>query len=233
MAADRAQAAGTVGRRPARAVLFDLDGTLVDSAPDLAGAVNDLRERHRLPPLPYEQLRPMVGTGARGMVGVAFQVGPDDERFPALRDAFLALYADRLLKLTTVFQAVVPVLHGLSAQGVPWGIVTNKATRYAEPLVAGLGLLQHAAVLVCGDTTPHAKPHPEPLFEAARRLGLPPADCVYVGDDHRDVVAGRAAGMPTLAAAWGYLGDGEPVHAWGADAVLAEPAQLLNWLQLA
>jgi len=236
MADDRSQPAVPtvpVGRRAARAVLFDLDGTLVDSAPDLAGAANDLREQHRLPPLPYEQLRPMVGSGARGMVGAAFQVGPDDERFPVLRDAFLALYANRLLKLTTVFQAVAPVLDGLAQRGLPWGIVTNKAARFAEPLVAGLGPLQRSAVLICGDTTPHAKPHPEPLLEAARRLGLDPGHCVYVGDDHRDVVAGRAAGMPTLAAAWGYLGNAEPVEAWGADAILAEPTQLLNWLQLA
>jgi len=205
VAFDRLPAGG--GVRPAvRAVLFDLDGTLVDSAPDLAGAANDLRARHGQAPLPYERLRPMVGSGARGMVGAAFQVGPDDARFAALRDEFLALYAGRLLKLTTVFDAVVPVLDGLTALGQPWGIVTNKVARFAEPVVEGLGLHRRASVLICGDTTPHAKPHPEPLFEAARRLGLSPAECVYVGDDHRDVLAGRAAGMPTLAAAWGYLG---------------------------
>jgi N-acetyl-D-muramate 6-phosphate phosphatase len=217
----------------ARAVLFDLDGTLVDSAPDLAGAANDLRAAHGLPALGVERLRPMVGSGARGMVGLAFGVAPGDARFEPLRDAFLDHYAARLLQQTCVFDAVQPVLDALAAAGLPWGIVTNKATRFAEPVVQGLGLHRRAAVLVCGDTTPHAKPHPAPLLEAARRLGLSGADCVYVGDDLRDVQAGRAAGMPTLAAAWGYLGQGEPVHAWGADDVLPTPDALLKWLELA
>lgn len=219
------------GRGRARAVLFDLDGTLIDSAPDLAGAANDLRAAHGLPPLPYAQLRPMVGSGARGMVGVAFGVAPGDARFDDLKDAFLARYAQRLLQETAVFEAMRPVLAALESAALPWGIVTNKHTRFAAPVVEGLRLT--AATLVCGDTTPHAKPHPAPLLEAARRLALSPSDCIYVGDDLRDVQAGRAAGMPALAAAWGYLGDGEAVDAWGADAVLPDPAALLNWLELA
>jgi len=217
----------------AAAVLFDLDGTLVDSAPDLAGAANDLRVAQGLDPLPYERLRPMVGTGARGMVGVAFGLAPGDDGFEPLRDAFLARYAERLLQATHVFDAVEPMLAALEASGLRWGIVTNKAMRYAEPVVRGLALEARAAALIAGDTTPFSKPHPEPLFEAARRLGLSPGDCIYVGDDHRDIVAGRAAGMRTLAAGWGYLGCGEPIHAWGADAVLENPAALLNWLELA
>lgn len=218
---------------PVDAVLFDLDGTLIDSAPDLAGAANDLRARHGLDALPYEALRPMVGAGARGMVGVAFGLRPGEEGFEPLRDAFLARYAERLLDRTHVFEAVEPVLQALSAAGVPWGIVTNKVTRYAEPVVRGLGLDSRAGVLIAGDTTAHAKPHPAPLLEAARRLGREAGRCVYVGDDHRDMQAGRAAGMATLAAGWGYLGQGEHIDAWGADAVLQEPAQLLNWLRLA
>ena len=214
-------------------LLFDLDGTLVDSAPDLAGAANDLRQVHGLPSLPYEALRPMVGTGARGMVGVAFGVAPGEDRFADLRDAFLARYAERLLQSTRVFDAMAPVLDRLDAAGQRWGIVTNKAMRFAEPIVAGLGLSARAAVVIAGDTTPYAKPHPEPLLEAARRLGMAPAACAYVGDDERDVVAGRAAGMITLAAAWGYLGQGEPVGGWGADHVLSSPAELLQWLNLA
>ncbi|MBZ8138852.1 phosphoglycolate phosphatase [Rubrivivax gelatinosus] len=217
----------------AAAVLFDLDGTLVDSAPDLAGAANDLRCAQGLAPLPYERLRPMVGTGARGMVGVAFGLAPGDPGFEALRDAFLARYAARLLDETRIFETVEPVLAALDAAGLRWGIVTNKAMRYAEPVVRGLALDVRVGALVAGDTTPFSKPHPEPLLEASRRLGVLPADCVYVGDDHRDIVAGRAAGMRTLAAGWGYLGSGEPIEAWGADAVLADPIALLQWLEVA
>jgi phosphoglycolate phosphatase len=214
-------------------VLFDLDGTLVDSAPDLAGAANDLRAMHGLPPMAFELLRPWVGAGARGMVGAALEVRPGDDRYETLRDRFLALYESRLLRLTRVFDAMQPVLHALARASVPWGIVTNKASRFALPLVRGLDLEAAAAAVVCGDTTPHAKPHPAPLQEAARRLGLATCDCVYVGDDLRDVQAGRAAGMPTLAAAWGYLGGDEAIDTWGADAVLAQPDALLNWLELA
>lgn len=220
-------------RQRISAVLFDLDGTLVDSAPDLAGAANDLRAHHGLPPLPYEALRPVVGSGARGMVAAAFGRVPGDVEFEALRDAFLARYAERLLQLTRVFDRMTPVLQQLRAAGLPWGIVTNKAQRFAQPVVAGLPALAASAVLVCGDTTPHAKPHPAPLWAAAQQMGVDAAHCVYVGDDERDIVAGRAAGMVTLAAAWGYLGQGEPVHAWAADAVLDQPAALLNWLELA
>ena len=213
-------------------LLFDLDGTLIDSAPDLAGATNDLRASHGLPPLPYDTLRPMVGSGARGMVGVAFGVTPDDLRFAEFRDAFLARYAERLLDQTQVFAAMAPVLDALDAAGFRWGIVTNKAMRFTAPLVEGLGLSARAAVVIAGDSTPHAKPHPAPLLEAARRMGVAAAGCIYIGDDHRDIVAGRAAGMATLAAAWGYLGQGEPVHTWGADGVLSSPADLLQWLEL-
>ena len=220
-------------RGDVRAVLFDLDGTLIDSAPDLAGAANDLRAEHGLAPLPYAELRPMVGTGARGMVGAAFGVAPGDPRFEPLRDAFLARYEARMLQETALFDAMRPVLQALQAAGLPWGIVTNKAARFAEPLVHGLGLAATAATLICGDTTPHAKPHPAPLLEAALRLSLAPSACIYVGDDHRDIVAGRAAAMPSLAAGWGYLGRGEAIDAWGADAVLPVPDALLKWLELA
>jgi len=215
------------------AVLFDLDGTLIDSAPDLAGAANDLRQAQGMPPLPFASLRPMVGAGARGMVGVAFGAKPGDAEFESLRDAFLARYEQRMLQQTAVFDAMQPVLQSLETAGVRWGVVTNKASRFTEPIVDGLRLRARLAALVCGDTTPHSKPHPAPLLEAARQLGIDAAACVYVGDDARDVVAGRAAGMATLAAQWGYLGNGAGIHEWGADAVLGEPSQLLNWLQLA
>jgi phosphoglycolate phosphatase len=214
-------------------ILFDLDGTLIDSAPDLAGAANDLRRARGLDIVAYEKLRPLVGSGARGMIGGAFGVAPGDVGFEALRDEFLARYAQRLLQQTSIFAQMVPVLDRLDALGLRWGIVTNKALRYAEPVAAGLGLLARAAVLIGGDSTPFSKPHPAPLLEAARRIGAEPVHCVYVGDDHRDVVAGRAAGMSTLAAAWGYLGQGEAIDAWGADAVIEQPLALLRWLEVA
>ena len=214
------------GPRPA-AVLFDLDGTLIDSAPDLAGACNDMRIERGLAALPYERLRAMVGSGARGMVGVGFGLTPDDAGYLELRDEFLRRYEARMTQHTRVFPTVPELLGGLGEAGIAWGIVTNKATRFAAPLVAALGLVPSAHALVCGDTTPHSKPHPAPLLEAARRLGLPPAACVYVGDDRRDVDAGRAAGMRTVVAAWGYLGSGESPDAWAADAIIAAPAELL------
>lgn len=217
--------------RPVHAVLFDLDGTLVDSALDLGGAGNDLRERRGLPPLPLEVFRPLTGTGARGMLRVALGTTPEDADFEALKDEYLAIYATRLTRLTRVFDAMAPVLDALDAAALPWGIVTNKHSRFAEPVVAGTGLATRSRVLVCGDTTARAKPFPDPLLEAARRLAVDPAHCLYVGDDLRDIQAGQAAGMGTVAAAWGYLGDGEPIEAWGADHLARTPAGLLEVLR--
>ncbi len=216
----------------ARAVLFDLDGTLIDSAPDLAGAGNDMRAARGLAVLPLAHFRPMVGSGARGMIDRAFGVQPDDPEFTALRDEFLQRYEGRMTQETAVFPKLVPVLTALCERAVPWAIVTNKATRFSVPLVGALSLLRGAATLVCGDTTPHAKPHPEPLLEAARRIGFEPRECVYVGDDLRDVQAGRAAGMSTVAVRWGYLGAGEPIEAWGADHIIDLPMDLLKLLTL-
>jgi phosphoglycolate phosphatase len=213
-----------------QAVLFDLDGTLVDSAPDLAGAANDLRGEHGMAPLPFERLRPMVGSGARGMVGVAFGSKPGEDRYEGLRTRFLEIYAGRLLQSTTVFDGVWPVLETLESRGIAWGIVTNKAHHLAHAVSSGLGLHPRAAVLVGGDTTPYAKPHPEPLREASRRIGCDPAACLYVGDDLRDMQAARAAGMGALAALWGYLGEGDPPSAWGADHLLPDPGALLAHL---
>jgi N-acetyl-D-muramate 6-phosphate phosphatase len=215
------------------AVLFDLDGTLVDSAPDLAGAANELRQAHGLEPLAFEHLRPMVGSGARGMVNAAFGINPGDARFEALRTDFLARYEARILRETRVFGHMEPVLAALEQCGLPWGIVTNKIARFSVPLVEGLGLMPRCAVLISGDSTAHAKPHPQPLLEAASRMGLAPQRCIYIGDDRRDVEAGRSACMPTLAAGWGYLGRDESAHEWNADAVLAHPDELLNWLGMA
>ncbi|MBV8125464.1 MAG: phosphoglycolate phosphatase [Burkholderiaceae bacterium] len=215
-----------------RAVLFDLDGTLIDSAPDLAGAANEMRSVRGLEPLPYEHLRPMVGSGARGMLAASLQVAPDHDEFDALRHEFLHRYEQRMLQATYVFESVRPLLEELQRQGVPWGIVTNKAERFALPVTRALGLFDQAACVVGGDTTPHSKPHPEPLLEAARRLNLPASQCVYVGDDERDMLAGHAAGMLTVAAAWGYLGHEAQVDRWGANFVIEHPLELLSCVQL-
>lgn len=215
------------------AVLFDLDGTVIDSAPDLAGAANEMRRVRGLPDAPYERLRATVGSGARGLVGEAFGVVPGDEDFIALRDEFLARYELRLTNETRVFAQIGVLLDALDAQVVPWGIVTNKAIRYAEPVTRALGLYDRAAVVIGGDSTPHSKPHPEPLLEAARRMQIEPARCLYVGDDARDVQAGHAAGMLTVAVTWGYLGMGEPVEAWGAHHTIGNPLEILQLLRMA
>jgi phosphoglycolate phosphatase len=215
------------------AVLFDLDGTVVDSAPDLAGAVNDMRRARGLADAPYERLRAMVGSGARGLVGEAFGVVPGDSAFLELRDEFLARYESRLTQQTRVFEQVAPLLDALDEKAVLWGIVTNKAMRYADPLARALGLFDRAAVVIAGDTTPHSKPHPEPLLEAARRLQIDPARCLYVGDDLRDVQAGRAAGMRTAVVTWGYLGGGAPVESWGAHHTVDSAIDVLNLLAMA
>jgi len=209
-------------------VLFDLDGTLIDSAPDLGGAGNDMRVARALPELPLDQFRPLAGAGARGMVGIALGVAPADDGFAELRDEFLQRYEARLLQQTRVFAPVSPVLDRLEDAGIRWGIVTNKHSRYTTPVLQGLALHERAAVVISGDTTPHAKPHPAPLLEAARRLDVAPGSCVYVGDDVRDVQAGRAAGMTTLVAGWGYIAENEAIADWGADAVVEVPAEVLN-----
>jgi N-acetyl-D-muramate 6-phosphate phosphatase len=215
---------------PARikAVLFDLDGTLIDSAPDLAGAANDMRAARGLPELPLAHFRPMVGSGARGMLHRALAMDPEHPDFATAREEFLSRYESRMTRDTRVFPDVVPLLQDLLARAMPWAIVTNKAGRFSEPVVRALGLHVQARTLVSGDTMPHAKPHPAPLLEAARRIGVAAAECVYVGDDHRDVQAGRAAGMVTVAVAWGYLGQGETIETWGADHVIEHPNQLLQ-----
>jgi N-acetyl-D-muramate 6-phosphate phosphatase len=214
------------------AVLFDLDGTLVDSAPDLAGTLNDMRAARGLAPWPVAALRNHCGSGARGMLGEGLQIGPSDPGYLPLRDEFLDLYQARMLRHTTVFEPVLPMLRALRQRALPWGIVTNKAMRFAQPLCAALALHADAGALVGGDSTPYTKPHPAPLLEAARQLQCAPQSCVYLGDDPRDITAGRAAGMRTLVAAWGYTGAAPPVHTWGADAVLKSPKELLQWLDL-
>lgn len=212
------------------AVLFDLDGTLIDSAPDLGAAANQMRVARGMSVLPLESYRPMAGAGARGMVGVAFGVGVDDPAFVALRDEFFSNYAACMTQRTVAFDGVAQLIADLEQRSVPWGIVTNKSSRFTDPLTQAMSLFAGAGAVVSGDTTPHAKPHPEPLYEAARRLGVAPAQCVYVGDDERDVVAGLAAGMKTVAATYGYLGNKTEIKGWGAHAEINSPLALLQLL---
>lgn len=208
------------------AILFDLDGTLADTAPDLAAALNRLRADRGMAPAPYESLRPFASAGARGLIGAGLGLGPDAEEYEALRIAFLDYYAASLAKHSQLFDGVPALLDQLQAAGIRWGIVTNKAMRFTDPLVPLIGL-GHAGCVVSGDTTPHAKPHPAPLLEAAQRLDISPIQCWYVGDDRRDIQAGRAAGMLTIAAAWGYCGKDGPTQ-WNADAVAGSPMELLE-----
>jgi phosphoglycolate phosphatase len=214
---------------PSRAVLFDFDGTLADTAPDLAAAVNRMRSEQGQEPLPLERLRPFASAGARGLVHAAFGVKPDDPEYNALREAFLYFYAERVCRETKLFPGIAELLAELRSRDIRWGIVTNKATRLTEAICLSLELKPDC--LACGDTTPHLKPHPASLLHAAGQLRLPPASCCYLGDDLRDMKAARAAGMRPIAVEWGYHhpDNGGP-GTWEADAVIARPLDMLKLL---
>jgi 2-phosphoglycolate phosphatase len=211
-----------------RAILFDLDGTLADTAPDLAAAVNLLRTTRGLEPTPYAILRPTASAGARGMIGAAFGLTPADEGYEALRLEWFDNYQNAMAVHSTLFEGIPELLKGIIDGGMAWGIVTNKPARFTDPLVGMIGL-DHAGCVISGDTMPQPKPHPGPLLEGARRLGIAPEQCWYVGDDQRDVEAGRAAGMLTVACTWGYCGAVDPAT-WGADVLLDTPSALLDLL---
>lgn len=215
------------------AVLFDLDGTLIDSAPDLGAAADKMRTDRGMQSLPLALYRPMAGAGARGMLGVAFNLTVDDPNYESMREEFFCNYASRLTQSTTVFDGVPELLQTIVDRGLHWGVVTNKSKRFTDPLTRAMSLFASARTIVSGDTTPHAKPHPAPLLEAARQMGLDATQCIYVGDDERDIVAGLAAGMQTVAACYGYLGAVTDVKAWGAHATIDTPKALLELLALA
>jgi N-acetyl-D-muramate 6-phosphate phosphatase len=212
-----------------RAILFDFDGTLADSAPDLAAALNVLRAENGMNPLPLEAVQPYASMGARGLLRVGFGLSPEDPGYLPLRNAFLDHYEKRVCVDTRLFPGMAELLRELVQRRIAWGIVTNKSSRFTPRIVEGLKLAP--ACLVCGDSTPHLKPHPAPLLLAAEQLKIAPAKCFYIGDDLRDIQAARSAGMRPIAVEWGYTSpDNAGPSAWQADAVIASPGDLLKLL---
>lgn len=216
----------------ADAVLFDLDGTLADTAADLGAVLNRLLMESGRTPLPADAIRPHVSKGVRGLLGVGFDLLPQDGGYAELHRRFLAYYGESPCVETTLFDGVDEMLACLEAQKVPWGIVTNKTSRYALPVIETLGLIERASCIVSGDSSPRPKPAPDPLFLASAITRAAPAACLYVGDDFRDIQSARAAGMGAVAAAWGYLGDDLPLEKWGADAIIQSPADIVGLLGL-
>ncbi len=212
-----------------RAVLFDLDGTLADTAPDLAYALNRMRAARGMGALALAATRPVTSMGARGMLGVGLDVTPDHPDYAQLRDEFLGLYEQDLCRETRLFPDMAELLDQLERRGLAWGVVTNKAERFTHPLLDLLGVRSRAACIVGGDTTGKTKPDPAPLFEACARMGIPAPECVYIGDDRRDMQAGRAAGMRVYVAKFGYL-NGNDAETWGADGMIDSPLDLLRYL---
>lgn len=212
------------------AILFDLDGTLADTAPDLAAALNQMLVEDGRPALPFARLRPWVSWGAMRMIRVGYGEDLDAATLQALRGRFLACYEAGLCRDSRLFPGIPEVLAALEEAGVPWGIVTNKPGWLTEPLLGALGLGGRAATVISGDTLPYAKPHPLPLLHAARELAVEAARCAYVGDNIRDIEAGRAAGMYTAAATWGYIPADDDPRSWQADTLLADPQALGDWL---
>lgn len=212
-----------------RAVLFDLDGTFADTAPDLGAAVNRMRADRGLPPVALSETRRVTSLGARGLLGVGFGIGPEHTDYAAMRDEFLDIYQHNLCVHSQLFPGTAELVDRLEQAGLRWGIVTNKAQRFAKPLLEQLGYAQRAACLIGGDSTPHMKPHPAPLLAAAEIIATPPAQCVYVGDDERDIRAGRAAGMATIAVRYGYLNGSRPDE-WQADHIAGHPSEIYEFI---
>lgn len=211
-----------------KAILFDLDGTLADTAPDMGGALNSLRRECGLEPLPMEALRAHTSAGTRGMLRVGFGLSPADKAYAPLAERYLDIYAERLCVGTRIFAELEPVLSSLEVRGTLWGVVTNKPRRFTEPLLDALNVSARCACIVSGDSAMRPKPAPDPMILAAQQISLAVTDCLYVGDDLRDIEAGCAAGMKTVAVRWGYLGVDSPIETWGADWIIDEPAQLLE-----
>jgi len=212
-------------------VLFDLDGTLLDTAPDLAAAVNAARSLRTLAPLPFSMIRPSVSHGSFALARVGCEFDETSHAFEQFRHDLLESYAANVARQSSLFDGMDELLRELESTGIPWGIVTNKPEYLTTPLLRQLDLTERAAVVICGDTAQNKKPHPEPLLLAAARIKAQPQRCVYIGDAERDIVAGKAAGMATIVALYGYIGKLDSPHEWGADATIGHPLELSVWLK--
>ncbi len=213
-----------------KAILFDFDGTLADTAPDLGHALNRQRRNRSLPELPVAQIRSQASAGSRGLLRLGFNIKPGDENYESMREEFLSFYTERLCHDTSLFPGVPELLDCLDDRGLPWGIVTNKPARFAHPLIQILGLAQRVACVICGDEITNTKPHPEPLLTASIKMAISPSHCIYLGDDIRDVQASLAAGMQPIVARYGYLGNEQPPETWGASYLIDHPGELLAYL---
>ena len=213
-----------------RTVLFDLDGTLVDTAPDLAWALNQVLQEQGRDPLPYDSIRPVVSHGGVALIKLGFGLDEETDAFQALRQRLLSLYRDNIARQTRLFDGMAQLLDELEQRGLTWGVVTNKPEWLTTPLLQALGLHQRAATVISGDTLAEKKPHPAPMLLACRQAGSEARECLYLGDAERDVQAGRDAGMATLIAAFGYIGEDDRPHDWGANGIIEHPLQLLDYL---
>lgn len=214
-----------------RHILFDLDGTLADTAQDLAFTLNRLLAHEGYHTLPFEQIRPIVSNGASALIEFGFGNAVPAEKFKQLTQQFLDIYQNHLTHRTTLFPGMAELLETIENDGQLWGVVTNKPSWLTDPLMEELGLAQRAACIVSGDTVEYKKPHPQPLLHACEVMGVSAAECVYIGDAQRDIEAGRRAGMKTLAALFGYISEGDDPADWGADGMIEHPLEILEWQQ--
>jgi len=214
------------------AVLFDLDGTVVDTAPDLTLTLNKMLSKRGLSPVDSQKVRSVASSGARGLVTKGFGISTATPVYEDLRSEFLSEYEKNLLCSSQLFDGMDDLITTIENKKVPWGIVTNKVHRFTVPLLAGLNLIKRASCIVSGDTTPHAKPHPAPLIEAARIINVAPAKCIYIGDDERDIKAAQGAGMDSVVALYGYLGDGQPPELWNSTYLIRTPGELLDLINI-
>jgi phosphoglycolate phosphatase len=215
-----------------KAVLFDLDGTFADTAPDLAAALNHTRAARNLPPLSLDVIRPQASHGSPGLLKLGFGIEPDAPDYDALRNIFLDHYERNICVHTRLFAGMAELVAALEQRGIKWGIVTNKPHRYTVPLMQALGYAERAACLISGDTCAHAKPHPEPMLKACEMMNVSPAQCLYLGDDLRDMQAANAAAMRGIIARYGYISGDAQLDSWGAHGIIDTPAELLGYLAL-